>query len=198
MNQAFNLILLKESLLDWLRKEVVKPGIPDKTLGALIHHMADLGLLESWHGTAWKLVLDETSGVSDWDRQLREALVRLCLQEEGFALKFFLKNPPDNPPPSLFEIEPREESGPLSEGLVDSQGQLLVDSTSNLSNLQIVKKTGRQLSPFLNLEKKCLDQLQGAHTTRQEARLLFNYIISQMKEKGTPRPWEQLSRRRHR
>jgi len=50
---------------------------------------------------------------------------------------------------------------------------------------------------FVDLEKSFTDKLLGEHTTLKEARKMFNFILSRMKQKTEPRPWEQLSRRRH-
>ncbi len=79
----------------------------------------------------------------------------------------------------------------------ESNARLLDRPSSNLSNLQLVKKYGRQVQSFVELEKSFTDKLLGEHTTLKEARKLFNFILSRMKQKTEPRPWEQLSRRRH-
>ncbi len=68
---------------------------------------------------------------------------------------------------------------------------------SDLSNLQIVKKIGRQLEPFIELEKKFNQCVEGPNTSKEEARILFSYLLGKNREKGKPREWEQLSRRRH-
>ena len=69
---------------------------------------------------------------------------------------------------------------------------------SDLSNLQIVKKVGKQLKPFLDVETKIVSKLQGQHTTKIDARHLFQYIFGKINSKAKPRKWEQLSRKRHR
>jgi len=190
-------VLSEESLLALLRREIVREGVGDKVLKSLIRHLADLALLQTGDGTHWKLAGTDPDSEISWAQILRERMIALCREKQGSALKFFIKNPPDNLPPSLFELQPEGFQGTLSEGLISPQGGLLPKTSSNLSNLQIVKKVGRQLSPFIELETRCLEKLEGTQTTRQDARNLFNFVIGLMKEKGTPRPWEQLSRRRH-
>ncbi|NIP99626.1 MAG: hypothetical protein GWM98_03650, partial [Nitrospinaceae bacterium] len=71
------------------------------------------------------------------------------------------------------------------------------ERASDFSNLQIVKKVGRQLKPFLELEKNLLSRLQGPHTGKEDAQKIFNYILGKTQHKAQPRQWEQLSRRRH-
>ena len=72
------------------------------------------------------------------------------------------------------------------------------ERASDLSNLQIVKKVGRQLEPFLKAESTIVSRLIGEHTSKADARLLFNYMFGKMGSKAQPRKWEQLSRKRHR
>ena len=69
---------------------------------------------------------------------------------------------------------------------------------SDLSNLQIVKKVGQQLKPFLDVENKIVSKLQGKYTNKADARHLFQYIFGKINSKAKPRKWEQLSRKRHR
>ena len=69
---------------------------------------------------------------------------------------------------------------------------------SDLSNLQIVKKVGKQLKPFLEVENKIISKLQGNYTTKVDARHLFQYIFGKINSKAKPLQWEQLSRKRHR
>ena len=64
--------------------------------------------------------------------------------------------------------------------------------------MQIVKKMGRQMESFMELEKTFLEKLQGTRTTRKDARKIFNFALSKIKQKAEPQSWEQLSRRRHR
>ena len=73
-----------------------------------------------------------------------------------------------------------------------------MEVSSDLSNLQIVKKWGNQLRPFLDLEQKIIARLKGEYTTREDAQRLFSYILDKTRKKASPKQWEQLSRKRHR
>jgi len=53
-----------------------------------------------------------------------------------------------------------------------------VKKSSNLSNLQIVKKWGSQLSPFLDVEQKTIERLRGTYTSQEDAQWLFSYILN--------------------
>lgn len=181
---AFWVELLKDGLL--------VTDVDDTAVAALCCHLADLEVLEKMGEDDWKLILSSRSTLTVKE-ELEQRLNQLCLTEHGFALRYFLKNPPASPHADEFaDPEPSGEGG-----TGDSGARLLDRKTSNLSNLQIVKKYGRQVQSFIELEKKFTDKLVGLHTTLKEARKLFNFILSRMKQKTEPRPWEQLSRRRH-
>ena len=70
--------------------------------------------------------------------------------------------------------------------------------SSDLSNLQIVKKWGNQLRPFLDIEQKTIARLRGRYTSQEAAQWLFSYILNKTKQKSPAKKWEQLSRKRHR
>ena len=70
--------------------------------------------------------------------------------------------------------------------------------SSDLSNLQIVKKWGSQLRPFLDVEQKTIERLQGKFTTQEDAQWLFSYILNKTRKKSPAKKWEQISRKRHR
>jgi hypothetical protein len=145
----------------------------------------------------------EKSGEKDWEltlvsdksltieEEMEKRLIDLSATEQGFALRYFLKDPP----PIANDAHPEESS----EAEIHSKNnpQLLDQKTSNLSNLQLVKKYGRQVQSFIELEKSYTEKLLGPHTTSKEARKIFNFILSRMQQKTEPRSWEQLSRRRH-
>ena len=73
-----------------------------------------------------------------------------------------------------------------------------VKPASNLSNLQIVKKVGKQLQPFMRMEEDVISRLVRTHVDKQDAQKLFHYMFSKVGFKAEPRVWEQLSRKRHR
>jgi hypothetical protein len=163
------------SWVELLKNRILVTDVDAATVAVLCCHLADLGVLEKAGEEDWKFV-PYSDGLLTVDEEMEKFLNDLCATEQGFALRYFLKEVEDNP---------------------KSNPQLLEHKTSNLSNLQIVKKYGRQVQSFMELEKSYTERLLGPHTTLKEARKIFNFILSRMKQKTEPRPWEQLSRRRH-
>lgn len=185
----------QRSISSWaelLRSSVLISNVDNATVAALCCHLADLGVLEKGEEENWKLALVSDSS-STVEEEMRKRLNDLCTTEQGFALRYFLKNPP------VSQItNSSHDQGPSEvENKSKSTPQLLDQKTSNLSNLQIVKKYGRQVQSFIELEKSYTERLLGPQTSLKEARKIFNFILSCIQQKTEPRPWEQLSRRRH-
>ena len=180
------------SWVELLKNRILVTDVDAATVAVLCCHLADLGVLEKAGEKDWKFV-PYSDGSLTVDEEMEKLLNDLCATEQGFALRYFLKDPPATPITNgsqgqgTSEVEDNPKSNP----------QLLEHKTSNLSNLQIVKKYGRQVQSFMELEKSYTERLLGPHTTLKEARKIFNFILSRMKQKTEPRPWEQLSRRRH-
>ena len=182
------------SLSSWvsmMRDGILLSDVDEKTALAVCGHLADLGVLEQAEGEEWQLTNSDES-MPDQSGLLHR-LNDICRTEQGFALRYFLKNPPDSPDAnSSHDPEPDAKKGePVK------NPQLLTQKTSNLSNLQIVKKYGRQVESFVELEKSFTQKLLGPNTSAKEARKIFNFILSRIQQKTEPRSWEQLSRRRH-
>ena len=180
------------SWVELLKNHILVSDADAATVAVLCCHLADLGVLEKAGEKDWKFV-PYSDGSLTVDEEMEKLLNDLCATEQGFALRYFLKDPPATPITNVSqgqgtsEVEDNPKSNP----------QLLEHKTSNLSNLQIVKKYRRQVQSFMELEKSYTERLLGPHTTLKEARKIFNFILSRMKQKTEPRPWEQLSRRRH-
>jgi hypothetical protein len=183
-SNAFWIALLKDHILVL--------GVEDATVSALCYHLADLGVLEKSGDENWKLTSSSQSSLPV-EEEMSRLLNDLCATEKGFALRYFL----EDPPPSQTTDEPQDQGSSEAKENPKSNPQLLDQKTSNLSNLQIVKKYGRQVQSYIELEKSYTQKLLGSHTTLKEARKIFNFILSRMQQKTEPRPWEQLSRRRH-
>jgi hypothetical protein len=185
----------QRSMASWvalLKDRILVSDVEDATISALCCHLADLGVLEKSGDEDWKL-MSSSHGSLPIEEEVSNLLNDLCATEKGFALRYFLEDPPP-----YQTTEGTQDQG--SSGAKDnpkSNPQLLDQKTSNLSNLQIVKKYGRQVQSFIELEKSYTQKLLGSHTTLKEARKIFNFILSRMQQKTEPRPWEQLSRRRH-
>ncbi len=181
--------------LDWiaiLKEHFTPDDLEDEILYALLNHLIDLGLLVPsendslrWQGVDNDLKGEERIPVMQTD------LLRVSQSESGFALPFFLRLEIVQLPTleSLLEVEGKKERSKIIPQ---------PERSSDLSNLQIVKKVGRQLEPFLKAESTIVSRLMGEHTTKADARQLFHYIFGKMGSKAQPRKWEQLSRKRHR
>ena len=174
----------------WIKENFAPDGLDDDGVLAFMRHFADLGIFEPVNDNEWKFF-----GGDKQPDQINEAfldrLETLSGTEEGFAVAYFLGRKPvssnavkkPNPRPSSRQ---KEASKPPNREIA-----------SDLSNLQIVKKVGRQLQPFLEFEKETISRLQGTHTQPQDARIIFNFILRQTRQKAEPKKWEQLSRKRH-
>jgi hypothetical protein len=185
----------QRSMASWvvlLKDRILVSDVEDATIAALCCHLADLGVLEKSGDEDWTL-MSSSEGSLPIEEELSKLLNDLCATEKGFALRYFL----DDPPPSQTTDGTHDQGSSVAKDTPKSNPQLLDQKTSNLSNLQIVKKYGRQVQSFIELEKSFTQKLLGSHTTLKEARKIFNFVLSRMQQKTEPRPWEQLSRRRH-
>jgi len=166
-----------------LKEHFLLPDVDEETAKALFAYLTDLELWTPEGRDYWAM------GSDDLGKELRS----LSGSERGFALKYFLRDPSISA-----EIGEGEPSGEReTKNVSTGNPELLERKTSNLSNLQIVKKYGRQMESFIDLEKQLTEKLTGKNTTRIDARKLFNFILTKMKAREKPRAWEQLSRRRH-
>ena len=178
--------------IELLKNNILVSDVNDVTVAALCCHLADLGVLEKIEEEGWKLTSRPDSSLKT-EEELEKRINDLCATESGFAVRYFLKNPPAS---QIAENSSGQEDSKV-ENSPKANPQLLDQKTSNLSNLQLVKKYERQMQSFVELEKSYTEKLVGQHTTLKEARKIFNFMLSRMKQKTEPRPWEQLSRRRH-
>lgn len=178
--------------VELLQDGILLSNVDDGTASALCCHLADLEVLARVGEEGWKLTpCPETSSTikEKFDKRLQD----LCAIERGFALRYFLKDAPD----TSMANGPHDSESAETGDRPEKNSKLLDRTTSNLSNLQIVKKYGRQMESFIELEEKFTKKLLGEHTSLKEARKIFNFILSRIKEKPEPRSWEQISRRRH-
>lgn len=172
--------------VSWLKTHFAPEGMGEGTLLAFLHHFADLGLFEASEGGAFMLAGEAGGDAVDG---FRRALALLADKPGGFAVKAFIGQCGFDLAAAFKEAEavagaPREARAP--------------EAASDLSNLQIVRKVGRQLRPFLDLEKAALALLAGPLTTKADAQKIFHHLLSSTQMKAPPRTWEQLSRKRHR
>ena len=183
--------------LNWFRVKILNSDIDDIGSKSVLHYLADLNILEYDGDQILKISGVKRGQSSDEVKNiLLDKINRACRTAVGFALVYFIS--------SLSECE----SSPLK--LEGSSPEIKKKSifgksisprqkkTSDLSNLQIVKKLGNQLRPYLDLEQQTIARLQGTHTSQKDAQWLFSYILDKTRQKSPAKQWEQLSRKRHR
>ena len=180
----------------WFKKEFAPADLDADGVLAYMHHFADLGIFESVADeNRWKLA--ELGFVSN-DETIRERVLErletLSQTPSGFAVSCFLGRRPkiSKAKNEISQSPSAKRPAPKIKG---KNPNLAI--ASDLSNLQIVKKVGRQLEPFLEFEKETVSRLQGTHTPSKEARVIFNYFLRHTRTKAEPKKWEQLSRKRH-
>ena len=180
----------------WLqrfREEIVLPELNDELILAFLNYLADLNIFNITSKEGWQL----DGFPQEWGEagllNLLKKLNALCKTEKGFAVGYFLRDKKEYVPQNLS----KGLKSDYSKEYVSLQDLGTPSKSSDLSNLQIVKKVGRQLSPFLEMEKKYLNQLKGQRVTKGDAQLLYRYILGQTLPKSKSIPWQQLSRRRH-
>ncbi len=191
---------LKMSSSEWVNhvKEFLTPAdLEEDTLFAFLHYLADLKILvhcekDTWR---WNGILDPLK----WEEQklfMQNEIERASHTESGFALPYFIGYKNIELP--LLESLMGSAEKNKSSSSIKIKNIPKPEPASDFSNLQIVKKVGRQLKPFLDAELIIVSRLTGKHTSKTEARKLFHYMFGKMGSKAEPRKWEQLSRKRHR
>ena len=182
---------------EWFRDGILNTDIDGTGETPILHYLLDLSVLESEGNGLLKLskVSKEQSSHEVKNRQL-EALNDLSKTENGFALVYFLSSFSDKKLPPLITEE--DTSSSKRKNIFKNSYLPGVKKSSNLSNLQIVKKWGSQLSPFLDVEQKTIERLRGTYTSQEDAQWLFSYILNKTRKKSPAKKWEQISRKRHR
>ncbi len=180
----------------WFEANLAPGDFKSGDMRAYLHHLADLDVFEVSGDDSWSLAgIDDSLDDAALKDRLVERLDALSRTDSGFALSGLLGRKP--------EIAAAETGKPPSASKAtrirfgDKQNAA-AERSSDLSNLQIVKKVGRQLQSFIELEQSWVSRLQGTHTRKEDAKRIFNYLLSKSREKSPPRQWEQLSRKRHR
>ena len=177
--------------INFLKTNFIFDDLDDETIYALLNYLIDLGLLVSTENDSleWQGLSNDVERVEKI-RVMHIDFLRVSQSKKGFVLPFFFRI--DTELPTLESLIETKEKKAKSKII----GQ--PEASSDLSNLQIVKKVGRQLEPFLKAESAILSRLIGVRTTKSDAQQLFHYIFAKMGSKAQPRKWEQLSRKRHR
>ena len=185
----------KMSLDAWgkfLIEFIVSSDLSEELVGSFLRHLADLGVLLPCDDDVWEWCNSEVA-LKNLIARIKNDLESLSDSESGFALAYFIgykklnKKPLDDKVDSEDNINRKQSKLPPD-----------IKPASDLSNLQIVKKTGKQLQPFLQIEESVVSRLTGKHVGKQDAQKLFHYMFGKVCAKAEPRVWEQLSRKRHR
>ena len=185
----------KMSLDAWgkfLIEFIVSNDLSEELVGSFLRHLADLGVLLPCDDDVWEWCNSEVE-LKNLIARIKNDLESLSDSESGFALAYFIgykklnKKPLDDKVDSKDNINRKQSKLPPD-----------IKPASDLSNLQIVKKTGKQLQPFLQIEESVVSRLIGKHVGKQDAQKLFHYMFGKVCAKAEPRVWEQLSRKRHR
>ncbi len=180
---------------DWVKlltADFTPDDLDKETAYSLLHYLEDLQLLIPFENDTlkWKELRDEMA-LKEQIQVMRDGMMRMAHSEIGFAMPFFIGFEKIKLP----AIESLLESKVLA---VKNKNTHKPELASDLSNLQIVKKVGRQLKPFLEAETIIVKRLIGKRTSKADARKLFQYMFGRINSKAQPRKWEQLSRKRHR
>ena len=180
---------------DWVKfltEDFTPDDMDNETACSLLHYLEDLKLLIPFENDTlkWKELRDGMA-LKEQIQVIRDGMMRMAHTEIGFAMPFFIGFEKLKLP----AIESLLESKQLA---VKSKNTPKPELASDFSNLQIVKKVGRQLKPFLEVESIIVKRLLGKRTSKADARKLFQYMFGKLNSKAEPRKWEQLSRKRHR
>ena len=180
---------------DWVKflsEKVFFEDLEEETVYSLLHYLEDLELLVPCEKAdfIWK-DLPEGLSLEEMAQFIQTGLKKMSSTKLGFALPFFIKI-------INFELPTIQSMVESGKNVEENKRNFKSGSTADLSNLQIVKKVGIQLKPFLEAEKLIVERLTGKHTSKSDARKLFQYIFGKINAKAPPKKWEQLSRKRHR
>ncbi|MZG29620.1 MAG: hypothetical protein F3741_02260 [Nitrospinae bacterium] len=181
-----------EGWLCFFKQYIVFDDLGEEVTESFLKHLADLNVLRHIDSDIWQwgdAVIDSESLISTVQSDLEE----LSKTESGFALAYFIAYKAFDKKPLFTESMDANITQQKGDDHT-SQGR----PASNLSNLQIVKKVGRQLQPFMEIEESVIKRLVGNHTEKPDAKRLFHYMFGKVGSKAGPRTWEQISRKRHR
>ena len=180
------------SWIKLLTEDFTPDDLDKETAHSLLHYLEDLKLLIPFENDTlkWKELRDGMA-LKEQIQVMRDGMMRIANTEMGFAIPFFIGFEKLKLP----AIESLLESKVVA---VRNKNTPKPELASDLSNLQIVKKVGRQLKPFLEAETIIVKRLIGKRTSKADARKLFQYMFGKINSKAQPRKWEQLSRKRHR
>ena len=187
----------KSLWLTWFMDGILDSDIDEIGASSLLNYLLDLNLFKFEDDGLLRISQLKQGQSSEKVRSvLLKILSELSETENGFALVYFFPGLSEGEFPALKLDHP--SSVIKEKGLFGKKNSTKDKKSSNLSNLQIVKKWGNELRPFLDLEQQTISRLRGTHTSQEDAQWLFRYILDKTRKKSPPKKWEQLSRKRHR
>ena len=192
-----HLIYSEDLWFEWFLEGILNADIDGAGGAPILHYLLDLNIFVS-EGKGLLKLSRVSKGQSSHEvkKRLLEALNDLTKSENGFALVYFLSNYSNKKLPPLITEE--HSSSSKRKNLFNKNYLPGEKQSSDLSNLQIVKKWGNQLRPFLDVEQKTIARLRGIYTSQEDAQWLFSYILNKIRKKSPAKRWEQISRKRHR
>ena len=181
----------------WFRDGFLNPDIDESGVQSVIHYLADLNVLEyQLDGGLCLRGIKEGNTIDEVKSFLLKTFDDLRHTEGGFAIVYFLAGISKEKLPSL-KIE-NSSPNPERKSIFGKSVSGGKAKSSDLSNLQIVKKWGNQLRSDLELEQQTISRLRGKYTSQEDAQWLFSYILNKTRQKAPEKKWEQLSRKKHR
>ncbi len=187
------------SLADWTSffiEFIVPDDLSEEIAESFLRHLTDLGALVPLDGDIWRWSgCDSQINSKSLLAKVQKDIESLSDSESGFALAYFIRYKNLNKK-SLVAGSDSFDSDNVDRK--DGEPSSAVKPASDLSNLQIVKKVGKQLQPFLQIEEAIVARLVGKYAGKQDAQRLFHYMFGKVGSKAEPQVWEQLSRKRHR
>ena len=192
-----HLIYSEDLWFEWFLDGILNADIEGVGGAPILHYLLDLKILVSDGNGLLKLPrVRKGQSSHEVKKRLLEALNDLSKSENGFALVYFLSSFSNNKlPPLITEVR---TSSSKRKNIFKKNDLPDEKQSSDLSNLQIVKKWGNQLRPFLDVEQKTIARLRGTYTSQEDAQWLFSYILNKIRKKSPAKRWEQISRKRHR
>jgi hypothetical protein len=196
MKKNYSSTMERPEWISFFMEFILSDDLKEDVTESFIRHLAELGVLVLVDENMWQWK-DCDSSVDSEKLMLKvqSDLEFLSATKPGFALAYFIGYKDLNKKP-LLTITDRSDSKSANQKHKESVPRS--KPASNLSNLQIVKKVGKQLQPFLHIEESVISRLIGEYVDKQDAQKLFHYMFSKAGAKAEPKVWEQLSRKRHR
>ena len=143
---------------EWIRfflEFIVSDDLQEEITESFILHLADLGALILVDENIWQWKgCDSTVDMKNLISMVKNDLELLNVTEPGFALAYFIGFKDLNRKP----FTDNSQSGNRNQERIGGG-----KPASNLSNLQIVKKVGKQLQPFLQVEESVVSRLVGKY-----------------------------------